>query len=283
MPSTLATTAARMLDRLVDVVTGPVSGTVTATVSAGSERIAAGSVAVLADGRRVRTTEAVHVFAGYPAALPCRLEHLAPAVPAAQNFRPVPAATAATWQGLPVTVTASTTTGAFGPGALASGLKIGSLTEHDTIDTPGDLFAAGAQGSAALVLLSPSLRRIGPENVTGRGLFEATWRLRLALGDVAEQRDRRARARDAIDAIVRAVEGAYVGDDVVRIGAWSPVREPGWGLAWEATLLTRIEVEGRPWRDAAAGDDLTGADVIITLPGDGDAVPNFRELETINL
>lgn len=282
MSSTLESTAAQLLDKLVETVSGPVRGTITATATSGTVKVRIGQIATLPDGRRVRVIKRTAVSTT-PTAVPCRLELLSPASPAAANFKAVAIGTVATWLSPPAGLAATGTTSAFAAGANAGSLKIAALVEHDNASSPPEIFAAGAQGTAALILLSPSVRRIGPDNLTSYGLYEATWRLRLCLFDVAEEKIRRTRARNTFDAIAASVLNAAAGDDSVRIGGWNPVRETGWGTsAWEATLLTRLEVDGRTMRDAAAEADFEGADVTVKIPGDSDQPSPFRVVEDVD-
>lgn len=277
--SGLSDVAAQMMDRLCDVITGPVRGTVTSTATSDTW-VQRGQRASLPDGRYVRVTKRTLVGTG-GAAIPVRLEVLSPSVPAAGNFAAVAASTVATWISPPANLAATGTTSAFAAGSNAGTIKIGALVEHDSADTPPDIFASGAAGlTAALVLVSPTVRRIGPDNVTSRGLYEATWRLRMVFADIGEQFTRRTRARDAFDAIVNSLEGTTAGDDVVRIGGWTPVKAQAWGTYWEAPLLTRVSVDGRPMRDAAAETDFEGIDLIVEIPEDADQPDPFRVLDT---
>lgn len=277
--SSLATVAAQLADKLVDCITGPVRGTVTTTATSDTW-VQIGTIATIPDGRRVRVTKRTLVGTG-GAAIPVRLEHLSPSYPAVHNFAAVAVSTVATWIARPTGLAATGTTSAFGAGANAGTIKIGALVEHDSADTPPDVFAAGAAGlTAALVLASPTTKRIGAGNITSRGLYEATWRLRMIFADIGEQPTRRTRARDAFDAIVNSLEGCAAGDDVVVIGGWTPIKAQAWGTFWEATIVTNVAIDGRPMRDAAAEEDFEGVDLSVLIPEDADQPTPFRVLDS---
>lgn len=279
MSSTLESVAAQLADKACDVLTGPVRGTITTTATSDTT-VPIGQIATLPDGRRVRVIKRTIVGTA-ATAVPVRLEILSPAVAAAGNFREVALGTVATWVSRPTGLAATGTTSAFGSGTYAGSLKIASYTEHDTASSPPEIFASGAQGSASLVLISPTVRRIGPDNITSRGLYEATWALRLVLFDLGDESVRRTRVRAAFDAIVAALEGTAAGDDLVRVTAWTPSQQTGWGVgAWDATLLTRLEVEGRTVREAAAEEDFEGADISVLIPEDADQPSPFRVLDS---
>jgi hypothetical protein len=272
--SSIADCAAEILDRICDVVTGPVVGTISATCSLGRVRIPRGQMATLPDGRRVRVTH--NTWVEGTDTVPVRLEHLAPSVPAANNFRATAAGTVATWVSPPASIDATGTTSVFASGARAGSMKIAALAEYDSPDA----FPAGAQGTASLILVSPSLRSVAGPGMRSRALYEATWRLRLNVYDNAEQPVRRTRARDAFDAIDASIVGAFAGDDIIRIGSWVPIRD---GIAWEATLLTRIVNDGRVLADADSGDDLEGVDLTVLLPEDADQPSPFRVQDSLDV
>jgi hypothetical protein len=277
--STLETVAAQLADKACDVLTGPVRGTITTTATADTT-VPIGQIATLPDGRRVRVIKRTIVGTS-ATAVPVRLEILAPASAAAGNFRAVALDTVATWVSPPTNLATTGTTSAFSSGTYAGALKIASFTEHDTASSPPEVFAAGTQGTASLVLISPTVRRIGPDNITSRGLYEATWPLRLVLFDVGDERVRRTRVRNAFDAIIAALEGTAAGDDLVRITAWTPSQQTGWGVgAWDATVVTRLEVEGRTIREAASEEAFEGADISVLIPEDADQPSPFRVLDS---
>ena len=179
MSSTLKSVATQLCDKLVDVLTGPVYGTITATASTGTVSVPIGTIATIGSGstlRRLRVVERATIYAGTPAPVKARLETLSPSFPAAGNFAAIANGTTATWVSPPANLAATGTTNQFGSGTLAGSVMIGSIVETDLLESPADLFSAGAQGTAALALISPTLRRSGPSGVVTRGLFEATWR-----------------------------------------------------------------------------------------------------------
>lgn len=277
--SSLSLVAAQILDKIVETVTGPVRGTITSTATS-DIFVPIGTRATLPDGRYVRVIKRTLVGTG-GAAIPVRLEHLSPSFPAVGNFRPVALGTVATWVSPPAGLSATGTTSAFASGVNAGTLKLGAIVEHDSAETPPDIFAAGAAApTTALVLVSPTCKRIGPDNITSRGLYEATWRLRMIFADVGEQKERRTRARDAFDAIVNSAAGGAAGEDVIRIGGWSPARVQAWGTFWEAPILTRVALDGRPMIDAAAEEAFEGIDLTVELPEDADQPSPFRVLDT---
>lgn len=278
MSSTLASVARQLADKICNVITGPVVGTVTAAATAGDVELAIGQMATITGGRRVRVIKRTKVRSA-GTAVPVRLEWLAPSIPARANFSAVANGTVATWVSPPAGIVATGTTNAFGMGPLAGDLKIGSYSEHDQIDSPADLFAAGAVGTAALVLLSPTIRRIGSDNFIMTGLYEATWRLRLALNDTGENKERRTRVRDSFTALVQAMHGGAAGDDYIRVGDFKPVKEAGWGLAWEASILTRLEVDGVPLLET--NEDLDEVGITVKIPGDLDQPSPFQVLEDV--
>lgn len=275
MPSSLAAVALQIADKVCQLITGPVVGTITTTATVGEVEVPIGQMATIG-GRRVRVIKRTPVTTT-PTLVPVRLEWLAPSMPNANNFAAVAAGTVATWVAPPANLVATGTTSQLGPGSLAGALKIGAFVEHDSDDGPADTFAAGATGTATLCLFSPSVERIGSENFVMTGLYEATWGLRLALNDVGQQKERRTRARDAFDAIVAALHGAAAGDDVIRVRRFRPVKKPGWNQAWDLDLLTRVEIDGLPLREA--NPDFVDADIIVKIPGDADQPSPHRVLE----
>jgi hypothetical protein len=124
------------------------------------------------------------------------------------------------------------------------------------------------------------MRSIAGPGTRSRAVYEATWRLRLNVYDLAEQPVRRTRARDAFDAIDESIVGATAGDDIIRIGTWNPVRD---GAAWEATLITRITNEGRVLVDAESAPALEGVNATIAIPGDADQPVPFRVEDSLDV
>jgi hypothetical protein len=270
--STLSDVAADILDRLVAVVTGPICGTVTTTCTSGRVCVPRGTMATLPDGRRVRVTHNTWVEGTDD--VPVRLEHLAPSIPAANNFRATAAGTVATWIDPPANIAATGTTSALASGSLAGSMKIAALAEYDAPDA----FPAGAQGTASLILVSPNLKALDGDGENAR--FEATWKLRLNVYDNAEQPVRRTRARSAIGAITSSLHGASAGGDIIRVGSWTSVKD---GLAWDATLLTRVWLENRVDLDAELGTDLEGVDMTILLPNDAAQPDPFRIRDSLDV
>lgn len=270
--SSISDVAAEILDRLCTVVTGPVTGIITTTCTSGRVLVPRGQMATLPDGRRVRVTH--NTWVDGTEAVPVRLEHLAPSYPAQNYFRATAAGTVATYVSPPANIVATGTTSAFASGARAGSMKIAALAEYDSPDA----FPAGAQGTASLILVSPNARNIGGPN-SDRARYELTWKLRLNVY-AAEQPTRRTRAREAFDAINASLAGASAGGDIIRLSAWTSVRD---GLAWDATLVTRVWLDNAIEESADSGDDLEGVDLTVLLPDD-DAQPDpFRVRDAIDV
>jgi len=276
--SSLECVAGQILDKVVDLSLGPVQGTLE-TVASAPTQVLQGQRATLSDGRLVRVMKSTRVGTS-PTLVQARLEFPSPSYPRANNFAIIPAGTVATWIDPPAGVAPTSTTNAFAPGIRSDGLFIAGIAEHDDVDNPAELFAAGVQGSARLILLTPNVRRVGADTFVTRMLAEATWRLRLVLGKLSAQAEPRALARKTFDALVKSLHGATAGNDEIRLTAWTRIRDPKWPNTWEATLLTRVVIPGRTLQAQDAPFLTAGADV--RLPGDGAQPGPFRVLDDVD-
>lgn len=282
--ATLESTALEIVDGLADVVTGPVRGAVNATASVAGTEIFAGQMGTLPDGRRVRALES-KAIAATPTAVRVRLEWLSPAYPAAANFAAVADGLVVTWVDPPAGINATgATSGAFGHGLFAANRYVGSAVDYDRIRGEFDVFAAGANGTTALILLDPELTPIGGEHNFGRQYFDLKWTLRINVSTFEPKKDARALLRSAFDGVTKAILGKEAGDATIRFGSFKPVAKSHLAQSWDLQLFTQIALEGRAYQDEANDDvDLEGIDATIKLPRDADQPGPFRVEDEIDV
>lgn len=244
--ATIESTAAQLLDKLSELVSGPVRGLVEAHTAVDAPSwIPQGARAVLPDRRQVRVVRATKVVPGFGARVGVRLVHLGPAVPATANFVPCASGVEVTWLDPPGWLRPTARLLELGHGPRARGLRVGSCVEASELKTPADLFACGAQGETALVLLAPETRAV-EEVIAGRfQRVRLEWRLRINLSTLSPEAVRRAGLRELHRNLVAVLQGATAGDDVVRCGNLRQVRQAGSSESWELSLSTELDLDGR--------------------------------------
>lgn len=241
--SSLASCAADIFDRLAECVNGPVLGTVTAASTAGTVIIPRGQMGTLPDGRAVRCTKSTRcTVAG--ASVPVRQVFLSPAYPAASNFASVAPGTVVTWVSRPTGIAATGTVAtAF---AAQSGAPLVSAVELEQLPAGADAYAAGAQGNALAILLSPDVKSIpGSERMGRRSRVEIAWKIRVNMSTLAPQGQRRAAARDVFDALMAALDGANVAGSLLWFGKWSLARQADTISSYEMALTAQAWMNGR--------------------------------------
>ncbi len=249
--SNLGALVADALDCLSECVRGPVRGAVTSLATSGSVVVPRGQLGTLPDGRVVRCTKATRVTTD-GADVPVRLQFLAPSYPAANNFSAVGSGVTVTWTDPPTGLAATGTTVApFA--AHADTAPLVSLAELEHMPANVDPFAAGAQGTALAILLSPAVRAIpGSERMARYTQAEVTFKVRCNFSSLAPHAGRRTAARDTFDALAAAIGGAKIAGSIATIGSWQLVRQDAAATSYELTFAAKAWLRGRVMQSANA-------------------------------
>lgn len=254
--SDLSIISGQILDKISDIVSAPVQGqvNVTATSSSTTVIVPQGQLGRLADNRIVRVVKGTSITGTTPAPVPVRLLYLTPAYPAKNNFAPVNASTTVTWISPPAGLTATGSVAAlFAKNAtiMASGVPqaiIAACGEFAELSEETQMFATGADGAPAAILLEPDVRFIEKRMARGRlAVVRSLWRLRVNYRWLGTQKDARIKARDIFDALAVTVIGATAGSWEIWGDGWKRVPSRGEGVfSNEFTFLTHHVSEGRP-------------------------------------